>query len=328
MPSEADHAPPRVTIVVTARERFSQSRESLASIYAHTTVPFELTYVIGKPPAELAGWLTDQAAARGFDLVIEDEHLAPTHARIIAMKRVTTPYVVFVDNDLIVNEGWLACLLECAVETGAWVVGPLYYESEDDERVIHMAGGDLELTGEWGHRTCATGHRHQGVALDDCPVELVREPVDFVEFHCLLMPTAALDRIGGLDPGFLSSREHIDLCLAVDAAGGTTWLEPASEVTYLKPPPIERGDVSFFLRRWSERWNEASLEHFCTKYGIDPAYTERRVSMRARRQVLLRPVERLSRRVLPGPLHRFAWRVVARLEREANSLLFRVPSGV
>lgn len=329
MPSEADQAAaPQVTIVVTARERFSKSQESLESIYRHTTVPFELIYVVGKPPRALAEWLGGQAAQRGFELVVEDEHLAPNHARTIAMERVTTPFVAFVDNDLIVTDGWLARLLDCAAETDAWVVGPLYFEGEPGERIIHMAGGDLDITGEWGSRTCRTGHRHQGVRLDDCPVELVREPVGFVEFHCMLVRTEALGRVGGMDPGLLSSREHLDLCLAVEAAGGTTWLEPTSEVTYVTPPPVERGDVSFFLRRWSERWNEASLEHFCDKHGIDPAYTERRVSMRARRQLLLQPVEGASRRVLPGPVHRFAWRVMARLEREANSLLFRLPSGV
>lgn len=44
--------------------------------------------------------------------------------------------------------------------------------------------------------------------------------MDFVEFHCVLVRTAAFDSIGPLDEGLLSSREHLDLCLQVRANGG------------------------------------------------------------------------------------------------------------
>ena len=116
--------------------------------------------------------------------------------------------------------------------------------------------------------------------------------------------------------------------MAATERGYDVYFEPASRVTYLTPPPVDLGDIPFYLRRWSEAWNEASLDHFCAKHGIAPSYAERIVGMRARRQILLDPVRRVSARLLPDRLDRFTMRVMARLERELNRALFRVPHRV
>lgn len=316
---------PHVTIVVTPRERFGLSRASLESIYANTKVPFDLVYVDGNSPKRIAEYLRQAAKTNGFELITSSTHLSPNRARNMGMDRVNTPYVAFVDNDLIVTEGWLGHLLDCAKETEAPVVGPLYFEGDPGHRVVHMAGGDYALSGEDGSRHFSTVHRLQGERLDDVHEAIVREPVDFVEFHCMLVNSEFLRSLGGLDEQLLSTREHLDLCLEVADAGGEVYIEPESRVTYLTPPPVDLGDIPFFLRRWSEAWNQASLQHFCTKHGIANTYSDRLVGMRARRQLLLNPVRRTSGKLLPDPVDRFLMRVMARLEREANRALFRVP---
>lgn len=323
-----NNAVPEVTIVVTPRERFGLSRASLESIYANTTVSFRLVYVDGNAPRRVADYLKQAADDLGFDLVTTTEYISPNRARNLGMERVSTPYVAFVDNDLIVTEGWLDRLLVCAKETGAPVVGPLYFEGDPGKRVVHMAGGDYELNGDHGKRSFSTVHRFQGERLETVDDKIVREPVDFVEFHCMLVESDVLRNLGGLDEKLLSTREHLDLCLLVAEAGHQVYLEPDSRVTYLTPPPVDLGDVPFFLRRWSEAWNRASLEHFCTKHGIAAGYSDRLVGMRARRQLLLEPVRRVSARVLPTTIDRFLMRVMARLERESNRLLFREPADI
>ncbi|MEM9650864.1 MAG: glycosyltransferase [Actinomycetota bacterium] len=329
-PQTDDTAPPgdrpEVTIVVTPRERFGLSRASLESIYANTMAPFDLVYVDGGAPSSVATHLEQAAKVNGFKLISVRSHLSPNRARNIGLAAVDTPYVVFVDNDLVVAEGWLTKLLACAGETGAALVGPLYMEGDPEENIIHMAGGDYRFDGEDGARRFSTTHRLQGESLSGVGTDLGREPVDFVEFHCMLARTDFLRSVGGLDEALLSTREHLDLCLVAAERGEKVYFEPSSKVTYLTPPPIDRADLRFFLRRWSERWNEASLAHFCAKHGIEPAYSDRIVGMRARRQLLLAPMRRASAAVLPGPVDRFAMRVLARLEREVNRALFRLPS--
>lgn len=319
-------ASPRVTIVVVPRERFNLSLVSLDTIYANTDTPFELVYVDGRSPSRIRTQLRAAAEQRGFTLVRRNRYLSPNEARAIGLAEVRTPYVVFVDNDLLVTPGWLRSLMQCAEETGAWAVGPLYLEGDPADEVIHMAGGDLELSGEWPHRQFSTTHRLQGVTVPDAPEPLRREPCGFVEFHCVLVRTSAFERVS-LDQQLLSTREHLDLCLQIADEGGAVWLEPESVVTYASPPPVALADVPYFLLRWSESWNAASLSHFCAKYGIDPDYADRVRHMRARRHVVFNPVRRAARRAFGTYGDRLVARGLYTAERELNRRLIRTPSG-
>lgn len=317
---------PRVTVVVAPRERFELSLESLEALYDRTTAPFELVYVDGGSPRKIAAGLRSAAGHHGFELVRTDRYLAPNHARELGWRRARTEFVAFVDNDLLVHEGWLDTLLRCADETGAWVVGPLYLEGSADSQVVHTAAGDALLDGPPGRRSFSTVHRHQGERLDELSEPLRREACGFVEFHCMLVRRDALERVGGLDPELLSTREHLDLCLRVHEAGGEVWFEPAAVVTYLTPPPLALTDVRYFLTRWSDAWSARSLERFCDVHGIDPSYASRIEIMRQRRQVAFDPVRAAARRLGPAVDHQVG-RVLRRVEPALNRRLVRIPEG-
>jgi hypothetical protein len=68
---------PRVTIVITQRETFSRSGESLRSVFNETSIPFELVYVDGASPPHIRGELREmaeawfQTGARGTNFVPE-----------------------------------------------------------------------------------------------------------------------------------------------------------------------------------------------------------------------------------------------------------------
>lgn len=314
----------RVTIVVVPRERFNLSLVSLDTIYEHTKTPFELVYVDGRSPKAIRSELAKSAKRRGFTLVRRNRYLSPNEARAIGLAEVRTPYVVFVDNDLLVTPGWLTSLLECADETGAWAVGPLYLEGDPADEIIHMAGGDLELSGERPKRQFSTHHRLQGVPVSEAPAPLRREACGFVEFHCVLVRTSAFEKVS-LDQRLLSTREHLDLCLQIADTGGTVWLEPSSVVTYVTPPPVVLSDIPYFLLRWSESWNAASLTHFCNKYGIDPDYADRIRHMRARRQVVFDPIRQVTRRIIGPRGDSAVSRMLYVLERKINRRLVRAP---
>ena len=98
---------PKVTIVVSPRERFSFSRESLESIYEHTTVPFQLIYIDGNSPNPIKKYLQEKSQEKGFTLIRTDYYLAPNQARNLAIPHVDTEYLLFVDNDVLVSRGWL-----------------------------------------------------------------------------------------------------------------------------------------------------------------------------------------------------------------------------
>ena len=258
-----------VTVVVVPRERFSETRSALERMYAVTAAPFPLVYVDGGSPRHIREYLEAQAKERGFKLIRTDYYLAPNEARNLAVRAVGTKYVVFIDNDVLVTPGWLDALVTCAEETGAWAVGPVYCIGPPELETIHMAAGTCHVIEEAGRRRLIDRHREVGKRWADVRDSLKREPAQMIEYHCVLLRMEALERIGPLDEALLSDREHHDLCMLIQQAGGTIYFEPASVVTWMAPPPLAWSDLPFFLRRWSESWNRSSLEHFDRKWKLD-----------------------------------------------------------
>lgn len=314
---------PETTVVVVPREQFSVALRSLDSILRRTSVPHELVYIDGNSPPEVRAGLEQRAREHGFQLLRSERYLSPNHARNLALEYVTTPRVCFVDNDVIVEEGWLSALEGCARETGAALVGPLTFEGEPAEQLIHVAGGTCDLVGEAPNREMLSVQRHFGTHLEELDEPLERCATGLTEVHCFLTRRDVLDQIGPFDEGLLGTREHLDLCLAVDAAGGEIWFEPSSVVTFCVPRSLERMDVPYFLLRWSEGWVGSSLEHFTTKHGITPKYKQRRQIAAYRRSLIFAPYVDAVQRLLGARAGRVAHSVLHRCERVTNRLFVR-----
>src|SRR5579864_4357627 len=130
-----------VTIIIVPRDHFSDTQESLESIYANTGIAFSLIYVDGGSPPRVKEYLKREAAARGFRLIRKDQYLSPNQARNIGARDVTAGYIVFVDNDVVVAPNWLSPLINCAEQTDAAIVGPATYERRPLHTILHFAGG-------------------------------------------------------------------------------------------------------------------------------------------------------------------------------------------
>lgn len=296
---------PIVTVIVVPRERFSRTRNSLETLYANTQVPFHLIYVDGGSPQHIRSYLKTQAEEHGFRLVRTERYLSPNQARNIGLGLAQTKYVVFVDNDVEVAAGWLSQLLQCAEETDAWLVGPLYCIGQPAHQIIHMAGGEACIREEQGRRRLYERHRHCDQRVSDVRTQMRREACELIEFHCMLARREAFDKLGPLDEGLLGSREHLDICLAVREAGGTIWFEPNAVVTYapdsIRPESFAWTDIPYYLLRWSDAWGVASLRRFEQKWHLD-ACGERLTDewLQPHRQVPLRDVRTRAQRILGG----------------------------
>lgn len=264
-----------LTIVHVPRERYGATRRSLESILQHSRgVPHKLLILDADSPPSVTEYLRTTAASReDTELLRFGFALTPNELRNEAIRRLDTPYVVFVDNDAIVTEGWLEPLLRVAKEHDAWVVGPTMLIGEPQEGRIHLAGGDCEIIERDGSRHYSYLQQHfSDKLLSEVRNDLRAGPCTCIEFHCMLVAKKAFDRLGLLDEGFMSVVECDSFCLDVVDAGGSIYYEPESVVTYV--PPRERlagAELAFFLLRWSDEWNERSLETFLEKYDLNPA---------------------------------------------------------
>jgi glycosyltransferase involved in cell wall biosynthesis len=311
-------ATPRVTLVVTPRERFGVARESLESIYAQSDIPFDLVYVDGKSPADLSRWIADQARARGFRHIVEDRYLSPNGARNIGLRAAATDYVVFIDNDVVCSPGWLSRLVATADESGADVVAPLTCQGLPAHNQIHQAGAifthDLEafLATPPGKRIMIEEMHLQGEPVSAAPAGPVE--TQCCEFHCVLVRRNVFDRIGPLDEEMLATKEHVDFCLSVLASGGKVLLEPRSVVTYLFPNrarPLTSEDMPYFLVRWSDAWQRRSIDRLQQKWGLEPDQPYLAERLRHTRwryeEGLVKPI---VKKVPFTKDSRFVWRVV------------------
>lgn len=277
----------RATVIVTQRERFGMTAESLEDLLEKTP-GVNVIYVDGNSPARWRDYLREQAEARGFELIRTEHFLTPNEARNVGLARAKTEFVAFVDNDVLYTEGWLDRLVDCADETGADVVAPLTCQGLPAHTEIHHAGGDYAPGGDMegffasdpeagrAFEEVMHGHREQVSEWQD---RMTRMETGMCEFHCALARRSVFDRIGPLDEGMLSTKEHIDFCMTVKRAGGTVWFEPSSVVTYVFPcraRPMSSEDWPFFSLRWSNAYGARSLEHFIDKWGLQtsPDYVD------------------------------------------------------
>jgi GT2 family glycosyltransferase len=301
---------PSATIVVVARERFGYSQTSLENLYANTQPPFSLIYVDGGSPSHIKRYLERQARDKRFHLIRTKQYLSPNQARNIGLRAAMTKYVVFVDNDVEVKPGWLPALLQCAEETNASLVGPLYCIGQPVHQVIHMAGGEARIGTVRGQRRLHEELRLCDQRVSEVLPHLRREPSELIEFHCMLARRDVFERLGPLDEGLLGTREHVDICLKVRAAGGAVWLEPKAVVTHAPdsvwptvPPSFAWSEIPYYLLRWSDDWGQSSLVHFERKWNLDASRAELTTDwLRPHRQIPLLKLRKRLHRLLGAKL--------------------------
>jgi GT2 family glycosyltransferase len=319
------------TIVVSPRERFSVAVASLESIARHTAQPYELIYVDGNSPRPVQARLAEIAARNGYKVVRSDHYLPPNHARNLALPHVRTPYVVFIDNDVVVSPGWLWRLVDCAENTGAAIVSPLICQGHPLHQIVHCAGGDCGVrevpTTTGVTRRMFERIRHQGKKVADMTYH--REPTRLAEFHCMLVRTAFLHDLGKLDEQLLNTREHIDLCMEAAARDGSIWFEPESVVTYLNDGWLKPSDLHYYMLRWGDDWECRSLTRITEKWNLSTderaegalGYRLRNIGLR-RRYKLVHPVARaLTLGIGRGQVQQLLEEAVAALDRRLNAAL-------
>jgi GT2 family glycosyltransferase len=261
---------PSVTIVVVQRESLAHTKASLESIYALTTVPFQLIYVDAGSPPWIASYLHREARARNFRLLRVAKSLFPSAARNYGFAHADTDYVVFIDNDVVVTPGWLEALLACAQEQSAAIVGGITCLGMP-RSVIHATGGGvLRLAEATSGRTLVMKFPFYDAPWGPFVDTMVRERVDMVEFHCMLVNANLIRPLFPLDEALETVLEFEDLCLRAARQGLSIFFEPRSVVGQILPLRLPPGllDYPMFWKRWSRRRNATGIEHFRHKWKI------------------------------------------------------------
>ena len=269
----------RATIVVTTRDRFALARESLVSLLENTQRPFDLIYVVpADAPRSERRWLADMVRQHNFAIVKPSRPTTPAEARNLGLAQAKTEYVVFVENDVVFEKGWLEALVACADDTGADVAGPLTCEGRPAHTLVHHVGAPLAADEAFsttisGEHDFSEEFHLQGARREQLADRLTRRRTQWPEMHCFLTRRVLFDRVGGFDPDVVS-KEYLDFAWSVRAGGGEIWFEPKAVVTFLVPSeadPVTFKDLAYFLLRWSRAWQAASHDKLRTKWALTEA---------------------------------------------------------
>lgn len=262
---------PTATVVYVARDRWAQAPATLDALLAATDVRHPVVVVDGGASRPIARALDVRAATERVRLIRTNRFLGSNEARNVGAEGATTEWIAFVENDVVLSDGWLDALLRTGERVHAQSVYPAYLENRRGAPVVHGLGCDLELYGPEGARRVR--ERNHLVNRPWADVRSDLEPVERVqaEPHAVVVRRELLDRIGGLDEGLTGWFEHLDLALHQLQLGAPAWLVPEATCTYLSAPPVAPSDLRNFSLRWGTALYDASFRRLCAVWGLDPA---------------------------------------------------------
>jgi GT2 family glycosyltransferase/glycosyltransferase involved in cell wall biosynthesis len=215
---------PEVSVVIPVYGKFAYTYQCLASIQqALPRVGFEVIVVDDCSPDEtmflpgLAGGALRYVRAPKNGGFIASCNLGAAAAR--------GRYLLFLNNDTEVREGWLDALLETFAQLPeAGLVGSKLLFPDGS---VQEAGGIIWRLGDgWNY-----GRNAQA---DDPRVSYLRE-VDYVSGAAIMVPKALFDELGGFDTHYTPAYyEDTDLAFRIRKAGRRVYYQPLSAVVHLE----------------------------------------------------------------------------------------------
>ena len=245
--------PGLASVIILTRNALQDTRACLDSIERHTAVPYELVLVDNASTDGSAEYLSGYASERdNVSLVLNatNRGFAGGNNQGLALAR--GEYVLLLNNDTIVTEGWLEHMLAALREDlDLGMVGPVSNNISGAQRVpaqYHDLTSLEHFAAEW---TAANAGK--------------RVPTARLVGFCLLMRRAVIDRIGGLDERFFPGNfEDDDLCLRAQAAGFKLAIAADAFVHHAGGRSFAANGLDFD-RAMKENW-----ERFVHKWGIQP----------------------------------------------------------
>ncbi|MDR5710539.1 mycofactocin biosynthesis glycosyltransferase MftF [Nesterenkonia flava] len=214
-----------VTVVIPCYRRLHQLHRLLRSIT--TALPDSAVVVVDDASGEQSEHIVALARDFGAEVITCDVNRGPAAARNTGLARVRTPYVLFVDTDVVVSEGCIDVLLRHFADPRLAAVAP---------RVLGL-GPDAD--GRSGHRPASasrapsTPHggwvqRYENIrsSLDHGPEPSLVRPhstQSWLSTTCLLARREALG--GGFEDG-MRVAEDVDLIWRLAASGWRIRYEP------------------------------------------------------------------------------------------------------
>jgi GT2 family glycosyltransferase len=248
-------AAPDATVLIPAHGQWPVTARCLESLAAAATVArFEVLVVDDASPDASRANL---AAIPGVEVVELDTNVGFVRACNAGFPRASGRYVVLLNNDTEVRDGWLDALIAAA---------------ESDSRVglvgakLLSPGGTLQEAGGIIFSDGSPWNFGRGDSPDGAPYQHPRD-VDYCSGACLLLSRDLLTSVGGFDERFAPAYfEDVDLAFSARKHGFRVRYEPRAEVVHHEG--LSHGTD---LGQGVKRYEALNRSRFVAKWGDELA---------------------------------------------------------
>ncbi len=212
---------PRVSVIIPTHGKLPYTLACLRSIASHPAhVAVEIIVVDDASPDESASTL---ARVDGLRLLRNEHNLGFIGSCNAAAAVAHGQYLLFLNNDTQVTDGWLDRLLDCFTEEKDCGIAGSRLAYPDGR--LQEAGGLVYSNGEaWNYGRFESR---------DDPRFLYRREVDYITGAALMIDAALFRSVGGFDTRYAPAYcEDLDLAFAVRAVGKRVIYQPASLVIH------------------------------------------------------------------------------------------------
>jgi glycosyltransferase involved in cell wall biosynthesis/SAM-dependent methyltransferase len=235
----------QVSIIIPTFNNLGLTRQCISSILSHTPQGlYEIVVVDNASTDGTPAYLKQVEETGNLRAILQSKNCGFAAGCNIGAQAAACPFLVFLNNDTQVTEGWLTALLKSAQQLRAGVVGAKLLYADG---TIQHAGIEF-INGIPDHP-----HRH---ASADSPAVNQRRELDMITGACLMTPRDLFLSLGGFDEIFRNGVEDVDYCLRVRALDRKVVYEPQAVVYHLEGQSRGRFDhvnenLKIFFDRWS-----------------------------------------------------------------------------
>jgi hypothetical protein len=261
-----------VTLGFFPREQFSLAAESLRRIFEYTRIPFNLIVIDCNTPNVYWQQMEQVLQGRSNVTVIHtDYYLQPNQSKNLLIQAAKDDFLCLIENDVLVEEGWLSQLVTACEEEPADVAVPRIIEGPVGTTTIHCDnnlgqvraipindGLQWEILPATGDQQVDTGSHRRAIALTG-------------EAHCQLYRRTVFAQVAPFDEAVIFLH-HVDTSLALHRAKIPAVFEPKSVVHFWHPYPPHPDELDYFLMRWDLDQSAQSLDRIKQKWNLISLY--------------------------------------------------------
>lgn len=191
------------SIIILTHNRLDYTKKCIKSIQKNTPEPHEIIFVDNASTDSTIKWLQGQIKEnKNYHLIENNENVGVAKGRNQGINLSKGEFILLLDNDVVVSEGWLSGLLDCLNQApDAGIVGPMTNNISGPQQINDDSYRSVDYLDKYAAQF-REKYLHRRIPF--------RRIVGF----CMLFKRALAEQIGMLDESFGTGNfEDDDFCL-------------------------------------------------------------------------------------------------------------------